>query len=75
MRDDISQVGSPDPDRTTSPIYDEDEERVLDLEQETTLCYYNDVPYSIGQYVLSGSEVLHCEAGGVWVRRGEKQET
>jgi hypothetical protein len=29
------------------------------------------VAYPIGQYVLSGSDLLHCEERGVWVRKGE----
>jgi Protein of unknown function (DUF1496) len=71
MSDQIPQVGAPDPERTTSRIFDEDEDRSLDLEQEATMCYYNSIAYSIGQYVRSGGELLHCEEGGVWVRRGE----
>jgi len=35
------------------------------------MCFYNNAAYPIGQYVRSGSELLHCEQGGVWVRRGE----
>jgi hypothetical protein len=52
-------------------MVDEDEERSLDFEQEIAVCYYNGIAYPIGQYVSSGSELLHCEGGGVWVRRGE----
>ena len=33
------------------------------------MCYFNDAAYPVGQYVRSGSELLHCEEGGVWVRR------
>lgn len=64
------QVGAPDPEKRTSPILDEDEEFSLDLELETGACYFNDQSYSIGAYVLSGSELLHCEERGLWVRRG-----
>jgi hypothetical protein len=35
------------------------------------VCYFNGVAYSVGQYVRSGSELLHCEERGVWVRKGE----
>jgi hypothetical protein len=56
-------------------MVDEDEERSLDFEQETAVCEFNGVAYAIGQYVLSGSELLHCERGGVWVRRGEVRST
>lgn len=64
------QVGAPDPEKRTSPILDEDEEFSLDLELEAGVCYFNDRSYPIGAYVLSGSELLHCEERGLWVRRG-----
>ena len=67
----VPQVGAPDPEKRTSPLFDEDEERSLDLETETGVCYFNDVAYPIGQYVRSGTELLHCEGRGLWVRRGE----
>ena len=66
-----AQVGAPDPELKTSPIFDEYEEISLDLELEVGACYFNDLTYPIGQYVLSGSELLHCEERGVWVRSGE----
>jgi len=65
------QVGAVDPERKTSPILDEDAEFSLDLELESTACYFNNVAYPIGQFVLSGNELLHCEERGLWVRRGE----
>lgn len=71
MSDHVTQVGAPDPELTTSPMVDEDEERSLDFEQEIAVCYYNGIAYPIGTYVSSGRELLHCEGGGVWVRRGE----
>lgn len=43
------------------------------IEVETSACYFNDMAYPVGQYLLSGSELLHCEERGVWVRRGEMQ--
>lgn len=67
----VPQVGAPDPEHKTSPIMDEDEELTLDLELETGACYFNDVAYPVGQYVRTGSELLHCEERGVWVRKGE----
>lgn len=73
MSDHLTQVGAPDPELNTSPIFDEfEEEMSYDLELEKGVCYFNSVAYPIGQYVLSGSEVLHCEGRGVWVRSGEK---
>lgn len=65
------QVGAPDPELKTSPILDEDEEFSLDLELETGVCYFNGASYPIGQFVLSGNELLHCEERGLWVRKGE----
>jgi hypothetical protein len=72
----IPQVGAPDPERNTSPIFDEDDydEPSLDLELQSGACYFNDIAYNVGDYVLSGNELLHCELGGVWIRRGELHE-
>jgi hypothetical protein len=69
----LPEVGAPDPETKTSPILDEDEieESSLDLELESGACYYNGVAYPVGQWVRSGSEVLHCEERGLWVRRTE----
>jgi hypothetical protein len=67
----VPQVGAPDPEKKTSPILDEDEESAPDWDVEAGVCYFNDVAYPVGTFVRSGSEVLHCEGRGVWVRRGE----
>lgn len=64
-------MGAPDPERRTSAILFEDEELSLDAEIESGVCCFNDVAYRIGQFVLSGNELLHCERRGVWVRVGE----
>ena len=71
MADHVLQVGAPDPERRTSPILDEYEELSLDMEIEAGVCYFNDSAYTIGAYVLSGSELLHCEERGVWVCKDE----
>ena len=71
MKSEVLQVGAPDPEHKTSMIVDEDEELSLDLELETGVCYFNGVAYPVGEYVRSGSELLHCEERGVWVRKGE----
>ena len=34
-------------------------------------CRFNGVAFRIGEYVLSGSDLLRCEAPGVWVNEGE----
>lgn len=67
----VPQVGAPDPELNTSPIYDDAEAFSEDLEIETGGCYFNDVAYPLGQYLRSGSELLHCEERGLWVRKGE----
>lgn len=67
----VTEVGAPDPTLQTSPIFDGDEELSLDLELESGACYFNSAVYPVGQYLLSGSELLHCEERGVWVRKGE----
>ena len=71
MANHVPQVGAPDPESRTSPILDEYEELSLDMEIEAGACYFNGASYPIGAYVRSGSEVLHCEERGVWVRKGE----
>jgi len=71
MANQVPQVGAPDPELKNSPIFDEEEELSLDLELEAGVCYFNDVAYPMGQYLRSGSELLHCEERGVWVRKGE----
>ena len=71
MTDHVLQVGAPDPELRTSPILDEYEDISLDVELETGVCYFNDTPYAVGQYLCSGDELLHCEGRGVWVRMGE----
>lgn len=71
MSNHVTEVGAPDPELKTSPIFDEFEELSLDLEIESGACYFNNTAYPVGQYLLSGSELLHCELRGVWVRKGE----
>jgi hypothetical protein len=69
----MPRVGAPDPELKTSPIFDEEEEELsFDAELEAAVCYYNGAAYPLGQYVLSGDEVLRCDRG-VWVRRGERK--
>ena len=65
------QVGAPDPDRDTSPIVGEDDEVEVEPSVRAGSCTFNGVRYGFGDYVLSGTEVLRCEAPGVWVREGE----
>lgn len=71
MSNHVMQVGAPDPELKTSPIFDEYEEMSLDLELESGACYFNGAVYPVGQFLRSGSELLHCEERGVWVRKGE----
>jgi hypothetical protein len=73
MAERLIQVGAPDPERKSSPIIDDEEDLTLDLELEAGACYFNDKPYPIGSYVMSGDEVLHCEERGVWVKKGEQE--
>jgi hypothetical protein len=71
----VPEVGAPDPELKTSPIFDEYEEVSLDMELEAGVCYFNDIAYPIGQFVRSGSELLRCEGRGVWVREGEMRRS
>lgn len=69
----IPQVGAPDPESDTSPIFDEGDrdEIPLDHELETGFCLFNNEQFDLGQYVCSGNELLRCEDRGVWIREGE----
>lgn len=71
MKEPHPQVGAPDPDLDTSPIIDEDEREDIEPEVSSAFCTFNGAPFRIGEYVLSGSEVLRCEAPGLWVRQGD----
>lgn len=71
----VPEVGAPDPELKTSPIFDEYEEVSLDMELEAGVCYFNSAAYPIGQFVRSGSELLRCEGRGVWVREGEMRRS
>lgn len=68
-------VGAPDPERRTSPIFDDSEQELsLDLELEEGACFFNDRDFQLGAYVCSGSELLQCSGRGVWVRMGSCAE-
>jgi hypothetical protein len=72
VSDSHPQVGTPDPERETSPIVDYvQQEEEIDPESPGGSCRFNGVEFEVGDYVLSGSEVLRCESPGVWVREGE----
>lgn len=65
-------VGAPDPELKTSPIFDSsgNDEPSLDRELEEGVCFFNNETFRIGTYVCSGEELLRCEERGVWVREG-----
>lgn len=65
------QVGAPDPNLETSPIVGEDEQVEVEPNVPEGRCAFNGVSYSVGDFVVSGSELLRCESPGVWVREGE----
>lgn len=69
-----TQVGAPDPERRSSPILDpsEGEELSLHRDFESDACYFNDRRFAIGDYVRSGSELLHCAERGVWLKVREE---
>ncbi len=71
MHDSRLQVGAPDPERETSPIVDYAVEEDIEPEGPGGHYVFNGVAFQIGEYVLSGSELLRCDASGVWVREGE----
>lgn len=65
------QVGTPDPDRETSPIVGEGDDTEVEPGSLGGACLFNGAHFAVGALVLSGNEVLRCEAPGVWVREGE----
>ena len=73
----LTQVGAPDPELKNSPIIDEFQEEVEEGSRELELaegeCYFNGATYPIGTSVQSGSELLRCSGGGVWIRQGERE--
>lgn len=68
-----AMVGAPDPTLKNSPIQEELNEEFEVLAQEVgelPACYFNDVAYTDGTYVCSGSSsLLRCEKG-IWIREG-----
>lgn len=68
-----TRVGDVDPELNTSPILEETDEDFEILAQEVEdlpVCYFNNVSFSTGKYVCSGSgELLQCNKG-LWVRAG-----
>lgn len=71
MKEAHPQVGAPDPELATSPILDEDEREDIEPEVASAFCVFNGVNFRVGDYVVSGSELLRCEPPGLWVRQGE----
>lgn len=69
----VPSVGVADPELKTSPIYIRDtvEAPERDFELEEGVCYFNGQAYALGDYVLSGEELLHCENPGIWVQKRE----
>ena len=67
---DIDEVGVPAPGLETSPIVGDDDVEV-EPNAAGDVCRFNGRAYPLGSFVRSGSEVLRCEAPGVWVRAGE----
>ena len=65
------QVGAPDPNLETSPIVGEDDQVEVEPNVPEGRCAFNGVAYAVGDFVVSGSELLRCENPGVWVREGE----
>ena len=69
----IPQVGAADPERRSAPIQSDPQQSFELLREqvgdEAAGCYFNDILYAEGSYVLSGSTYLRCERG-VWVEAG-----
>lgn len=68
----VVEVGAPDPELRNSPVFDDtaQDSSTYEFDVESSLCYFNDLGYRIGDYICSGAELLHCEERGIWVRKG-----
>lgn len=68
----LAKVGAPDPELKNSAIFDRESGDFLslDLEQESGVCYFNNLEYAVSQCVCSGNELLCCEERGIWVKEG-----
>lgn len=68
----IPDVGDQDPEGRNSPIAAEDDEETQFLRQEVpgdAACWFNDVPYTDGSFVKSGTAILRCDRG-IWIESG-----
>lgn len=70
MKHKTVQVDAPDPEASTSPIFDRSPEQFMspDPELEEGCCFFSNAQSAIGDYVCSGDDLLRCEGRGVWVR-------
>lgn len=70
-RQNVPQVGAPDPELKTSPIVWETDEDIDILRQEVEgpLCFFNGRAFAHDAHVQSGSIRLRCDHG-LWVRAG-----
>ncbi|WP_028865455.1 DUF1496 domain-containing protein [Psychromonas aquimarina] len=65
----IANVGAQVPEMKNSPIVDDTDEEFDVLRQEVEelpCCYFNDISYTDGSYVHSGTDVLVCSKG-LWI--------
>lgn len=66
------QVGVPDPELDTSPIVgDVGDAAEFETQVRRRGCRFNGLAYRPGDVVLSGRELLRCEASGYWVSEGD----
>jgi hypothetical protein len=68
----IPDVGDQDPAEPNSRIAAREDGETPYLRQHVpgdTVCYFNDVRYSHGSFVKSGTVILRCDRG-IWVEAG-----
>jgi hypothetical protein len=66
------QLGAPDPELKNSPIAwetDEDTETLRESVPGDPVCFFNDLAYSHGTVICSGTALLRCDHG-LWVPAG-----
>lgn len=72
MAPSIPDVGDQDPTERNSPIAAEEGGETPSLRQHVpgdTVCYFNDMRFSHGSFVKSGTVILRCDRG-IWVEAG-----
>jgi hypothetical protein len=72
MKKETQQLGAQDPERKNSPVaweIEEDTETLRESIPDEAVCFFNDLAYTHGTVVSSGSVLLRCDHG-IWLPAG-----